>query len=490
MVGCGIGGEVLSQERSRMIGKVGRNDPCPCGSGRKYKKCCMEKNQRISLESAGEEPRLTREGEDEFEGWEKEDRDGGSSLDEVLAGEDAGEIESPAAPEDIMNTHGRVFFPTPDPNLPKLPAGEQSLVDQWCEESEPLFRNMQVDPLIAHILSFLESQPKLFVHLGLEFEMLFEIGAELGRRREWSRYAELLRRIRRECPEMYQRSFAYYEWDLIVETLAEGREEPLSEYFSFFHQYPDSQPDYAGRVADLLAWVGRQEELLAFIRPIAYPIWHSPDIGSGWFLIRWLVVEKYLPFLEGEADLDRASRDVFVALQQMKIGGRVAQNRDEVRHHLQACRQTPEFVEAEKLRSKSELVQHYIDINWNFSAYLHRRRGFPWVRSFFLAYELHQYWMAKLSHGKPKDIFWLKERTLDSYIARNCRELFYIEGVSMAALLEAAWHFADYLTEHFRLPPEERDHFHAVCQNLFRRCLKGMDSTDPLQRLRPPGFVL
>ncbi len=23
---------------------VGRNDPCPCGSGIKYKKCCMTKN--------------------------------------------------------------------------------------------------------------------------------------------------------------------------------------------------------------------------------------------------------------------------------------------------------------------------------------------------------------------------------------------------------------------------------------------------------------
>ncbi|MCC5025393.1 MAG: SEC-C domain-containing protein [Candidatus Synoicihabitans palmerolidicus] len=22
------------------ITKVGRNDPCPCGSGKKYKKCC------------------------------------------------------------------------------------------------------------------------------------------------------------------------------------------------------------------------------------------------------------------------------------------------------------------------------------------------------------------------------------------------------------------------------------------------------------------
>jgi uncharacterized protein YecA (UPF0149 family) len=28
---------VLTQRTST---KVGRNDPCPCGSGKKYKKCC------------------------------------------------------------------------------------------------------------------------------------------------------------------------------------------------------------------------------------------------------------------------------------------------------------------------------------------------------------------------------------------------------------------------------------------------------------------
>ena len=28
-----------SQERSRMGPKIGRNQPCPCGSGKKYKKC-------------------------------------------------------------------------------------------------------------------------------------------------------------------------------------------------------------------------------------------------------------------------------------------------------------------------------------------------------------------------------------------------------------------------------------------------------------------
>ena len=27
--------------------KVGRNDPCPCGSGKKYKVCCMRKGEAV-----------------------------------------------------------------------------------------------------------------------------------------------------------------------------------------------------------------------------------------------------------------------------------------------------------------------------------------------------------------------------------------------------------------------------------------------------------
>jgi uncharacterized protein YecA (UPF0149 family) len=28
------------QERPQTAAAVGRNDPCPCGSGQKYKRCC------------------------------------------------------------------------------------------------------------------------------------------------------------------------------------------------------------------------------------------------------------------------------------------------------------------------------------------------------------------------------------------------------------------------------------------------------------------
>ena len=35
--------------------KVGRNDPCPCGSGKKFKKCCSGKAQPPLRESTPEE---------------------------------------------------------------------------------------------------------------------------------------------------------------------------------------------------------------------------------------------------------------------------------------------------------------------------------------------------------------------------------------------------------------------------------------------------
>jgi uncharacterized protein YecA (UPF0149 family) len=33
-------GEVVVKQIKLEQPKVGRNDPCPCGSGKKYKKCC------------------------------------------------------------------------------------------------------------------------------------------------------------------------------------------------------------------------------------------------------------------------------------------------------------------------------------------------------------------------------------------------------------------------------------------------------------------
>ena len=33
------------------VGRVPRNAPCPCGSGKKYKHCCLQKEARRDLKS-------------------------------------------------------------------------------------------------------------------------------------------------------------------------------------------------------------------------------------------------------------------------------------------------------------------------------------------------------------------------------------------------------------------------------------------------------
>lgn len=37
---AGTSSEPLSVTAAHRTHKVGRNDPCPCGSGKKHKKCC------------------------------------------------------------------------------------------------------------------------------------------------------------------------------------------------------------------------------------------------------------------------------------------------------------------------------------------------------------------------------------------------------------------------------------------------------------------
>ena len=55
--------------------KVGRNDPCPCGSGRKYKKCCQGKSTapKVDLRQEYEQKhRIRFKTPDQIEGIRKD----------------------------------------------------------------------------------------------------------------------------------------------------------------------------------------------------------------------------------------------------------------------------------------------------------------------------------------------------------------------------------------------------------------------------------
>jgi tetratricopeptide (TPR) repeat protein len=38
------------------MARIGRNDPCPCGSGQKYKRCCLPRDEAVAAERAAAPP--------------------------------------------------------------------------------------------------------------------------------------------------------------------------------------------------------------------------------------------------------------------------------------------------------------------------------------------------------------------------------------------------------------------------------------------------
>jgi hypothetical protein len=45
---------------ARTTPSVGRNEPCPCGSGRKYKQCCLDKDEAKARKARAKEAEKAR----------------------------------------------------------------------------------------------------------------------------------------------------------------------------------------------------------------------------------------------------------------------------------------------------------------------------------------------------------------------------------------------------------------------------------------------
>ena len=79
----------------------------------------------------------------------------------------------------------------------------------------------------------------------------------------------------------------------------------------------------------------------------------------------------------------------------------------------------------------------------------------------------------------------MSEGRLDDHIAKTCRVYFWVNGVCAVSLIEAVWHFADYLVTYSRIDNQEANTIRTMCRRLFNMALRAVDSTDPVPRLMP-----
>jgi len=228
MTWCGSCRDMIQQDlffeadeyiaRKDIMAKVGRNEPCPCGSGKKYKRCCLAKDEQ--------EEREARQ-----------------------------RIEAAAA--SALN-----------PSLGKKGQKPETEADRLWER----FEAADYESRIAIFLETLESGE---MDEELAFEMLLEIWDVAVEKGDQERFRGLAERLQREAPAAYEANAFYFNRWMLEDALDRARTELVPGLLAPFARDPDSDIDGFFRVMDLLMYYGQVDPLLETMAAA------RPSLGSS-----------------------------------------------------------------------------------------------------------------------------------------------------------------------------------------------------------------
>ncbi|HYG33591.1 MAG TPA: SEC-C metal-binding domain-containing protein [Clostridia bacterium] len=466
--------------------KVGRNDPCPCGSGKKYKKCCLAKDEALRAASPPAAQTLEAETEADNESWEETETSGTFELETLpseVEKEEEPALEEWEEPEDLEEEtaeSGGFKYPRPGRKLPKLPPDQEKLVEAWWGKTSPAYESMDIDVLLKQVEVALTELPDRFVHLGLHEEFFFELGAAMARSGRTPEYISLLKRLRHEQRRMYSFVYGAFDSDVIGELVVSNQSNDIPAYLDLFKEYPDAQPDYCAEICDLLAWRGQAQPLFLLCEAVAAPMLLSPEVINGGFALDWLIRRAEIPFLEaGDASPEAVSK-VVEEVKQLgeRIGYPMEPEAESFKADLEAGLNGPRlkanrFPDA---RAQNALLIH-------FASSLHRNRNIPWVQGLFLGELLWEYiWWCRREE-RP----WLRltKKDIEAYAVYASKRFFCCKGVRLLGALQTLVWFGEYAQAAQILPTTVYERLTGDCRQLFETGRNAVESTDPAYRIFP-----
>ena len=161
------------------MGTTGKNRPCPCGSGKKYKLCCMTKEEKLA---------------------DKNKHKIDIQIDNLFAGPRYGGGRSPDV---VVCPHCGSADTAPD---------ETPMVMAWLDEYYNNLYNRRWEIILKSINDFLNKYPDKVQLPGLEEDIIFELGDGLsGNEDIYPEYVKLLERVRREFRDLYHPPFQFHK---------------------------------------------------------------------------------------------------------------------------------------------------------------------------------------------------------------------------------------------------------------------------------------
>jgi len=367
---------------------VGRNDPCPCGSGKKYKKCCLKKDaaeRARSLPPAVEAPE---------------------------SGDDA-TAERPAQPPATS---------------PKLDDVEEFLKGPKDADRDPFWEEFEGAGYEGQIQLFLgKVGDEDCMADGGAFEMLTLIHDEAMERKDWTRLAVLTQALRESLPDVYEADAPRYLHRMIAAALAAGDLDAVRTWARELGEKAGKDVDAVYNAIHLLAYHGHLDILLELMRRA----W--PEVQEAPGLVSWAVPEfagvlrlyEVFDYLEHAASPDPGDPELLRRLEFDEdfdpsglapaleaLSGRSA--RALALDHFKVVQRRRDDGEPgwELTRAGGESLNYLCN---QFVAYL-RQRGVPYTKAELGANELHSYVPRRLA-GELRP----RESLLESMMRREER---------------------------------------------------------------------
>jgi hypothetical protein len=342
---------------------TGRNDPCPCGSGKKYKKCCWPSDQaeRIQALETKEMPELP-EIDNQGEHHESES------------------IPKPSAREDSRPA------PEVDPLLERINAFWEQFMDAPYEKQWALVTEM------------LAKEPEL-----CDGEMVFEITntlfGEAATAGELERYRQLLDQLEQTVPEAYAEELHYIlEWRIQM-ALIEENEADLEYYFYQFSPLAGDHVDTYYRLISALTYHGKLEILYQGMRQA------RPYVAGGADLVPWAYDEftgklsklAIIYLVDQNPNLtpeDITLQQHFAEYEMTIVPEKMANLLD-----YYTGRKTPAWTVADFVMAKGKkqnlTEDNYTHLMAAFTHYAHHEKGVPLTKSEMVSEQLSRYFTRR-----------------------------------------------------------------------------------------------
>lgn len=392
--------------------KLGRNEPCHCGSGKKYKKCCQEMDEKLEVVKVSN-TKNTFDEPDIIPNW-------GFS-------------------EDVLKESGQEW------DYPELSDDENKVIGKWWA----LFDDMnEPDDIQKHLKSFISGHPELVIYLSVNEEIIFDLGSAYRREGRLGDYISFLKDYKSLLPELYAEEEGIYNLDIISWLICTGNSSDINTYFSPYISNPSANADMLFDLVDLLIAKDLTTPLLELVNRTKEDVLQSDEFIAGENILIPIIYDRLSTYLKEdytENDILGFAREYAelcsIDLTEKLIVNWTARFKDALRPFGKW--------EVDPTWKKQKREDFYFSISDNYMRYLHEKFGLSLISAQYhsnLIYEYGLVYLDILKRKKWNNPFDFSDEILDRSAMLIASGPFHvIDPVLAFSFLNAVYHFVDYL---------------------------------------------